>query len=117
MAHLYCTYLKDLLIQSIFCFFSHVGIEHASVEFPILNACVLQVYNQAVSTQNVLGTMYIVSLIKLSLREGNIAILVSTNITAVSNMFSVFSKGIKLHWVIGIHDILNSLYRTYILRK
>ena len=33
----YCRYLKDLLIQSIV-FFSHVGIEHASAEFRILNA-------------------------------------------------------------------------------
>ena len=108
-------YLKDLLIQSIVFLFSHVGIEHASVEFRILNACVLLVYNQEVSTQKVLDTMYIVSLIKLSLREGNIAILVSINITVASNMFSVFSKGIKLHCVIGIHD--NGLDRTYILMK
>ena len=68
---------------------------------------------QEVSSQKVLDTMYIVSLIKLSLREGNIAIQVSINITVSSNMFSVFSKGIKLHCVIGIHD--NGLDRTYIL--
>ena len=43
-------------------------------------------------------------LIKLSLRERNIAILVRINITVASNMFSVFSKGNKLHCVIGIHD-------------
>ena len=68
---------------------------------------------QEVSSQKVLDSMYIVSLIKLSLREGNIAIQVSINITVSSNMFSVFSKGIKLHCVIGIHD--NGLDRTYIL--
>ena len=55
--------------------------------------------------RKVLDTMYIVSLTKLSSREGNIAV--------ASNMFSVFSIGIILHCVIGIHD--NGLDRTYIL--
>ena len=63
--------------------------------------------------RKVLDTMYIVSSIKLSSREGNIAILVSINIAVASNMFSVFSIGIILHCVIGIHD--NGLDRTYIL--
>ena len=77
-------YLKDLLIQSIG-FFSDAGIEHASMNF----------------------------LIKLCLREGNIAILlVSINITIAGN---VFSKRNKSHCVIGIHD--NGLDRTYILIK
>ena len=35
---------------------------------------VLYVYNQEVAAQKFLDTMYIVSLIKLSLREGNIAL-------------------------------------------
>ena len=39
--------------------------------------------------------MYIVGLIKLSSREGNIAILVSNKIAVASNMFSVFSIGCR----------------------
>ena len=54
-------------------------------------------------------------LIKLSLREGNIAILVSINITVAGNMFSVFSKGNKLHCVIEIYD--NGIDTAYILMK
>ena len=38
-------YVKDLLIRPIV-FFSHVGIEHASVEFRILNAWLKYMYSK-----------------------------------------------------------------------
>ena len=73
----------------------------------LLNFAFYKYTNKKFLHRKVLDTMYIVSLIKLSSREGNIAILVSINIAVASNMFSIFSIGIKLHCVIGIHDTSN----------
>ena len=63
-------------------FFSHVGIEHASVEFPILNAWFYYTY----SKQKVLDTMYIYSFWRKHCESG------LNYISVVNNSFQFSQK-------------------------